>query len=168
MGPVTAPDGTVAVMLVALLMVNEALTPLLNFTADVPVKFVPVIVTVRPTMPLVELMPDTVAQVITVKILVGTSAQFEFAFVREIRPVTAPLGTVAVMLVSLLTVNCADRLLANLTAVTPVKPVTVIVTVEVTMPLAGLMLATVGQEKACVGKARIIKLPAAPASSISL
>src|SRR2546421_17373 len=52
-GPVVAPVGTVARMVVAELTVKlVALTPL-NVTAVAPVKFVPVIVTVLPTGPLV-------------------------------------------------------------------------------------------------------------------
>ncbi|OLE97481.1 MAG: hypothetical protein AUG75_07745 [Cyanobacteria bacterium 13_1_20CM_4_61_6] len=52
-GPVVAPVGTVARMVVAESTVKfVALTPL-NVTAVAPVKFVPVIVTVLPTSPLV-------------------------------------------------------------------------------------------------------------------
>ena len=50
--PVVAPDGTVAVTEVAVLVVNIAVTPL-NLTAVTPVRFVPVIVTLVPTCPLV-------------------------------------------------------------------------------------------------------------------
>ena len=49
--PVVAPVGTVAVMLVLELTVNEALVPL-NFTAEAEVKFAPVMVTLVPTAPL--------------------------------------------------------------------------------------------------------------------
>ena len=48
--PVVAPAGTVAVIFVAELTVNVAITPL-NFTAVAPVKFVPEIVTEVPTGP---------------------------------------------------------------------------------------------------------------------
>ncbi len=50
--PVVAPAGTVAVIWVAFTTVNEALVPL-NFTALTPTKFVPLIVTVVPDVPLV-------------------------------------------------------------------------------------------------------------------
>lgn len=50
MGPVVAPVGTVAVILVAELTMKVALTPL-NLTEVAPVKFVPVIVTLDPTGP---------------------------------------------------------------------------------------------------------------------
>src|SRR6202040_3918108 len=51
-GPVVAPAGTVAWIAVAELTVKVALTPL-NATAVAPVKFVPLIVTLAPTGPLV-------------------------------------------------------------------------------------------------------------------
>ena len=68
-GPVTAPFGTVAVMVVSFTIVKVAVTLLENFTAVTPVKFVPVIVTVLPTRPLEGLMPETVGHrgTITVK-----------------------------------------------------------------------------------------------------
>ncbi len=52
MVPVVAPAGTVAVICVLLTTVNVAET-LPNFTESTPVKFVPVSVTLAPTMPLV-------------------------------------------------------------------------------------------------------------------
>ena len=52
MGPVVEPAGTTAVICVALTTVNEAAAIPLNATPVVPDKFVPVIVTVVPTMPL--------------------------------------------------------------------------------------------------------------------
>src|SRR5256885_2217794 len=61
-----------------------------------------------------------------------------------IGPVTAPLGTVAVICVSLL-VKLAVTLLENLTPLTPVKFDPVMVTVLPIAPLVGLMLFTVGQ-----------------------
>src|SRR5438105_2031825 len=51
-GPVVAPAGTVAVIALAEFTVKFALVPL-NFTAVAPVKFVPLIVTLVPTDPLV-------------------------------------------------------------------------------------------------------------------
>ena len=51
-GPVVAPAGTGAVIAVAEVTVNVALT-LLNLTAVAPVKFVPLIATLVPTGPLV-------------------------------------------------------------------------------------------------------------------
>jgi hypothetical protein len=69
-----------------------------------------------------------------------------------IGPVTAPVGTVAVICVPLFAVICAVTLFANLTAVTPVKFVPVIVTVAPTLPVVGLMLLTVGQVLAAMVK----------------
>ena len=60
--PVTAPAGTVAVICVLLTIVKVAETPLANFTESIPVKFVPVMVTLAPTIPLVGLMPVIVGQ----------------------------------------------------------------------------------------------------------
>src|SRR6202007_2827523 len=51
-GPLVAPDGTVAVIVVAELTVKLALVPL-NRTAVAPVKLVPLMVTLVPTGPLV-------------------------------------------------------------------------------------------------------------------
>ncbi len=48
--PVLAPEGTTAVIEVELTTVNEAASIPLNFTAEVPVKLVPVIVTVVPAL----------------------------------------------------------------------------------------------------------------------
>ncbi len=50
--PVVAPEGTVAVICVAELMVKVALVPL-NFTEVAPVKFVPVMTTVVPAPPVI-------------------------------------------------------------------------------------------------------------------
>src|SRR4051794_41737079 len=49
-GPVVAPVGTVAVICVAELIAAADATPL-NFTTVAPVKFVPVMTTLRPTLP---------------------------------------------------------------------------------------------------------------------
>ena len=53
--PVVEPEGTVAVICVELLTVKEVAAVPLNFTAVAPVRFVPVIVTLVPTGPLVGL-----------------------------------------------------------------------------------------------------------------
>jgi hypothetical protein len=60
--PVVAPAGTVAWIAVAEVTVKEvALTPL-NATAVAPVKFVPLIVTLVPTGPLVGVKPEIVGE----------------------------------------------------------------------------------------------------------
>src|SRR5438477_1621410 len=61
-GPVTAPLGTVAVIVVSLTTVKEAVTLLENLTLFTPVKFAPVMVTLLPTAPLVGLMLLAMAQ----------------------------------------------------------------------------------------------------------
>jgi hypothetical protein len=61
----------------------------------------------------------------------------------EIGPVVAPVGTVAVTLVSELTLNVAETPL-NVTLVAPVKLVPVIVTEVPTGPLVGLKLVMAG------------------------
>jgi hypothetical protein len=58
--PVVAPEGTVVVICVELLTVNEVAAVPLNLTEAAPVKFVPVIVTLVPTAPLVGLKLVTV------------------------------------------------------------------------------------------------------------
>src|SRR2546422_11630385 len=55
-GPVVAPAGTVAWIAVAEVTVKLVLTPL-NVTAVAPVKFVPLVVTLAPTDPLVGVKP---------------------------------------------------------------------------------------------------------------
>jgi hypothetical protein len=65
-GPVTAPTGTVVVMLVAFELVTTAAVPL-KVTTGVPVKFVPDMVTVAPTAPLVGLKLVMVGDAKTVK-----------------------------------------------------------------------------------------------------
>jgi hypothetical protein len=61
---------------------------------------------------------------------------------------TEPAGEVAVMLVELTTLYAAAAVVPNLTAVTPEKPVPVIVTAvpPAGSPATGLTLATVGRE----------------------
>ena len=60
-------------------------------------------------------------------------------------PATAPVGTVAMMVVAFVTVKLACALLENLTDVTPVKFVPVMVKLLPIAPLDGLTLLTVGQ-----------------------
>ena len=96
--PVVAPEGTVAVTEVAVLVVNVAVIPL-NLTAVTPVRFVPVMVTLVPTLPLVGVND----------VMVGRRDHGEVgravrraatAVVTWIGPVVAPVGTVAVICVA--------------------------------------------------------------------
>src|SRR6266478_49866 len=90
--PVVGPAGTVAWIEVAELTVKVALTPL-NATAVVPVKLVPLMVTLVPTGPLAGVKPVMVGGLITVKLpgLVAVPP----GVVTLIVPVVAPVGTVA-------------------------------------------------------------------------
>src|SRR5437762_1366251 len=106
-GPVVAPLGTVAVIWVSELTVKLADVPL-NFTAEVPVKLVPVMVTWVPTGPMVgvnELIVGGGAVTVTVKLLALVAVPP--GAVTLIDPVVAPLGTVAVIWVSDFTVKPA-------------------------------------------------------------
>src|SRR5213593_699798 len=71
-GPVVAPVGTVAWIVVAEVTVKLALTPL-NATAVAPVKFVPLIVTLVPTGPLVGVKPVIVGALATMTVTVVES-----------------------------------------------------------------------------------------------
>src|SRR5882672_1999574 len=90
--PVVAPAGTVAWIEVAELTVKLALAPL-NATAVVPVKLVPLMVTLVPTGPLAGVKLVIVGGLITVKVpaLVAVPP----GVVTLIVPVVAPAGTVA-------------------------------------------------------------------------
>jgi len=68
-GPVVAPVGTVAWIVVAEVTVKLALTPL-NVTVVAPVKFVPLIVTLVPTGPLVGVKLVIVGALPTMKVTV--------------------------------------------------------------------------------------------------
>ena len=79
-------------MAVAEVTVKLALTPL-NLTAVAPVKFVPLIVTLVPTGPLVGVKPAIVGAGITVKLFVLVAVPP--GVVTLSGPVVAPAGTVA-------------------------------------------------------------------------
>jgi hypothetical protein len=89
-GPVVAAAGTVAVIAVAEVTVNKALVPL-NRTRVAPLKFVPVIVTVAPTAPLVGEKLVIVGGLTTVKLLALVAVPA--AVVTLSGPVVAPAGT---------------------------------------------------------------------------
>jgi hypothetical protein len=113
----------------------------LNITAVAPVKFVPLIVTLVPTGPLLGVKLVTVGGLETVKLLALLAVPAEV--VTLIGPVIAPAGTVAVIAVAEFTVKLALVPL-NITAVAPVKFVPLIVTLVPTAPLLGVKLVTVG------------------------
>ena len=119
---------------------NVALVPL-NFTDVAPVKFVPVIVTLVPTGPLVGAKLAMVGGFVTVKLLLLVAVPSGVVTLRG--PVVAPAGTVAEICVDELTVKVALVPL-NLTDVAPVKFVPLIVTLVPTGPLVGEKLVMVG------------------------
>jgi hypothetical protein len=115
--PVVAPIGTGVVILVALHAVGVAVVPL-NLTVLVPwvdPKFVPVIVTLDPTGPLVGLREEMDGNVPTVKVTPLLAAP---PTVTTTFPVEAPIGTGVVMLVALQAVGFAVVVL-NLTVLLP-------------------------------------------------
>src|SRR5439155_12941122 len=120
MGPVVAPAGTVAAIEVGEVTVKlTALVPL-NFTAVVPVKAVPLIVTVLPTGPLVGVklvIVGGLAVAVNDLLLVAVPP----GVVTLIWPVVAPLGTVAAIEVAEVTVKLTALVPLNVTAVAPVK-----------------------------------------------
>jgi hypothetical protein len=128
-GPVGAPEGTVAVIVPELLTVNVAALPL-NETAVAPVKVVPLIVTPVPAGP--EVGAKEVMAGVTVKRVVVTKGPL--GVVTVMGPVVAPAGIVVVIVPKGSTVNVAATPL-NETAVAPVKPV--IVTPVPTGPKVG-------------------------------
>jgi hypothetical protein len=134
--PVSAPAGTVAVILVAESTEKlVAVTPP-NFTEVAPVKAVPLMVTTVPTGPLAGVKDVIVGAVVTVKsdALVAVPP----GVVTVIFPVTAPVGTLAVTRVP---APFTEKLVAatppNFTEVAPAKPVPLIVTEVPTGPLVG-------------------------------
>ncbi len=146
-GPVVAPVGTRAVMLVSELnvMVVEAVP--LNLTPVTPVKPVPVMETLVPTGPLVGVNDVTVGGLpppppVTVK--VDALAPVPFGVVTAIGPVCAPPGTVAWISVAESTLNVVAPTPPNVTPVAPVKPVPVTSTFVPTGPLVGVNDVTTG------------------------
>src|SRR5712691_810963 len=140
-GPVVAPAGTVAVMVVAEFTVKLALVPL-NSTTVAPVKLVPLMVTLVPTGPLVGVKLEIVGELlVTVKLTALLAVPP--AVVTLIGPLVAPAGTVAVIVVAEPTVKLALVPL-NSTALAPVKLVPLIETLVPAGPLVGVKLETVG------------------------
>lgn len=93
-GPLVAPEGTVAVICVSRLTVKVALVPL-NFTDVAPLNALPVMVTVTPVPPLVGVNPLIAGGGMTVKF--AELVPVPPGVVTPITPVLAPDGTVAVI-----------------------------------------------------------------------
>jgi hypothetical protein len=137
--PLSAPPGTVAVICVSDTTVKLAGTRK-KVSAVVPVKFVPLIVTVVPIVPLAgvnELMCG-----VTVKPDADTAEPKELVSV--IGPLVAPLGTLALNCVSETPHIIVAGVPLKLTPVAPVKFVPVRVTVQPVDPLPGEKLLIVG------------------------
>ena len=98
-GPVVAPAGTLAVIAVAEFTVKLALVPL-NCTAVAPVKFVPLIVTLVSTGPLLGAKLAIVGGLETVTVKLLALLAVPPAVVTLIGPVAAPAGTLAVIAVA--------------------------------------------------------------------
>jgi hypothetical protein len=135
-GPVCAPFGTVAVILVGESTVKAA-DLLLNFTSVAPVKPVPLIVTTVPASPNVGENDVIVggAPAVTVK-LSGLEESVPSGVVTTIGPVVAVEGTVVEILSDELTVKFAKTPL-NVTEVAPSKFTPLIETDVPTGPLVG-------------------------------
>lgn len=146
--PVVAPAGTVALTEIAESGVNDVAALPLNETAEALVRFVPDIVTTVPTGPLAGVNPEIVAgcDVVTVKFDVLVAVPCEE--VTLIGPVVAPAGTVALSDVDDTGVMLVAAVVLNLTDVTPVRAVPVIVTTVPTGPVAGVKPLMVGAAKA--------------------
>ena len=117
--------GTTAEMVVALTTVYEVAEVPPNFTAVVPVKLVPVMVTIAP----VAAEDGVMAVIVGAGITKPDMLPVPNGVVTDTLPVEPPPAITAVMLVELFTTNEADAVPPKLTAVAPVKLVPVIVTV---------------------------------------
>jgi hypothetical protein len=133
--PVVAPVGTVAVTDVAVLVVNVAVVPL-NLTEVTPVRFVPVMTTLVPTLPLVGANDVIVGAEATVKLAALFAGRAAAGVVTWIGPFVALSGTTAVICVGELITKVVAVVL-NTTLVAPQKFVPVMTTLVPAGPLAG-------------------------------
>ncbi|HKZ75432.1 MAG TPA: hypothetical protein VJ259_02085, partial [Actinomycetota bacterium] len=144
MGPVAAPEGTVAVIWSDEFTVNDALTLLKNFTELAPSKFEPEIVTETPTAPPLGVKDEIVGSSVAVTTKSSVLVPVPSGFVTEMGPVWALLGTIAVIWFGLSTSNVADRFGANVTVSAPVKFDPLMTTDVPPGPLSGVKPETVG------------------------
>jgi hypothetical protein len=157
-GPEVAPGGTVAVICVDEFTVNDA-EVLLNLTPVTLVKFVPKMLTEVPTAPLVGENDEMVGAPATVTVKFVELVAVPLGLVTVIGPVKAPDGTMAVIWVDEFTVKVADVFL-NLTSLTSMKFVPVIVTEAPTGPLVGENEVMVGAPGAVTVKfAELLAMP---------
>jgi hypothetical protein len=132
----------------------------LNRTADAPVKFEPLMVTVAPSAPLegAKLVIFGVAVKLAALVVVPAGV------VTLSGPLVAVTGTVAWMVVSEDTENVAALAPLKVTAVAPVKLAPVIVTTVPPVPLVGVKLVIVGREITV----KLAVLVAVPAGVVTL
>jgi hypothetical protein len=134
--PVVAPVGTTAVTCVAESTVKLVAAVRLNVTPVAPVRFVPVMITVVPTGPLIgtnEVIVGAVEGTVKFEALAAVPP----GVVTLIGPVVAPVGTTAVICVAELTAKVVAAVALNVTSVAPVRFVPVITTDVPTGPLVG-------------------------------
>ena len=141
-GPDVAPGGTVAEIEVAEVSVTVAAAIPLKVTPVAPVRFVPVMVTLTPTIPDAGVKLVIVGGRINVKLPVLPA--LPPGVVTLTLPVAAPAGTVAVREVAETTVKEVAAIPLKLTDVAPVKLVPVRVTRVPTGPVAGEIAVRVG------------------------
>ena len=138
-----APAGTTAVILVAETTVNELASTPLNITEVIPVKFLPVMVTVFP----MRADPGLKELIDGLEYLIDKLELEEVVpnpLVTETVPEVAPAGTTAVILVDEATMKEAASRPLNFTAVAPLKFVPVSVMVAPGAALVGLSFVIVG------------------------
>ena len=141
--PVVAPEGTVPVTLPSFEKLKVADVPL-NLTAFTPVKWLPLIVTEVPALPLDGeklLIVGTLLLPVTVKFEALVAVPADVLTVTF--PVVAPEGTVVITNASEMKLKVADVPL-NLTLLTPEKPLPLIVTGAPGEPLDGEKLVIEG------------------------
>jgi hypothetical protein len=164
MGPEIAPGGTVAVICVDEFTVKDA-EVLLNLTPVTLVKFVPEMLTDVPTAPLVGEKDVMVGAPATVTVKLVELVAVPLGLVTEIGPVKAPEGTMAVIWVDVSAVKVVADVVLNLTSLTPMKFVPVIVTEVATGPLVGENEVIVGAPGAVTVK--VAELRAVPSNVVT-
>jgi hypothetical protein len=159
--PVVAVVGTTAVTCVAETTWKLAAATPLNFTPDVALRLLPVIVTVVPLGPLLGVKLDAAGEATgTVKLVV--LVELPPGAVTEMVPLVAPAGTVVVSDVPLVaTVGVGAAVPLNLTADAPIRLVPVIVTVVPALPLLGVKLVIAGVT------VKLVVLAAEPAAVVT-
>ena len=141
--PLVAPAGAVVVIEVGLTTVKAAAVPLKE-TALTPMKPVPVSVTLVPTGPAVGAKAEIVGMGLGVTVKLSTLVAVPPGVVTETVPVVAPAGTTAVISVAEVTLKLAAAVPWKATAVAPLRPLPVSVTLVPTGPEAGVNPVSVG------------------------